>query len=105
MRITVSHNKSKQDIVRAVDQSFDDLFKSTPGIPLRIVNEKRVWNGSTMNFTFDAKLGLISTPIKGFVDVTDKDVTIDADLGLLEKLFPVKQAQTALEGRIKGLLT
>jgi hypothetical protein len=29
----------------------------------------------------------------------------DADLGWLEKLFPARQAQAALEGRIKGLLT
>ena len=105
MRITVSHNRPKEEIVRAVDSSFDDLFRNTGVIPLRIVNEKRVWQGSTMTFSFDAKLGLISTPIKGFVDVTDRDVTIDADLGLLEKLFPVKQARAVLEGRIKGLLT
>ena len=34
-----------------------------------------------MDFSFDAKVGIVSTPIKGFVDVTDKDVTVDADLG------------------------
>ena len=57
-----------------------------------------------MDFSFDANAGIVSTPIKGFVDVTDKDVTVDADLGWLERLFPAKQTQTALEGRIKGLL-
>jgi hypothetical protein len=50
-------------------------------------------------------MGIVSTPIKGFVDVTDKDVTVDADLGWLERLFPAKQARAALEGRVKGLLT
>jgi hypothetical protein len=58
-----------------------------------------------MDFSFDAKVGIVSAPIKGFVDVTDKDVTVDADLGWLERLFPAKQAQAALEGRVKGLLT
>jgi hypothetical protein len=43
--------------------------------------------------------------MKGFVDVTDKDVTVDADLGWLEKLIPAKQTQAALEGRVKRLLT
>jgi hypothetical protein len=47
----------------------------------------------------------LSSPIKGFVDVTDKDITIDADLGLLEKLLPIKSATTAIESRIRGLLT
>jgi hypothetical protein len=58
-----------------------------------------------MDFSFDAKVGLVSTPIKGFVDVTDKDVTVDADLGWLERLIPSRQAQAAIEGRVKGLLT
>ena len=104
MRITVSHNKPRQEIIQAVDRSFDDLFRSTPGIPLQIVNEKRVWNGSTMTFAFDAKFGILSTPIKGFVEVTDRDLTIDADLGLLEKLLPARQTQSAIECKVKGLL-
>ena len=49
-------------------------------------------------------MGILSTPIKGTVEVTHKDVTIDADLGLLERFFPMKQARTAIEGRIRELL-
>lgn len=58
-----------------------------------------------MDFSFHAKVGIVSAPIKGFVDVTDHDVTVDADLGWLERLFPAKQTQAALEGRVKGLLS
>ena len=104
MRITVSHNRPKEEIIQAVNRSFDDLFKGIGGIPLQITNETRKWSGSRMDFAFNAKMGFMGSPIKGFVDVTDKDLTIDADLGWLEKLFPAKQAQAALEGRIKGLL-
>ena len=104
MRVTISHYKSKEEVMRAVDRSFDDLFRGIGMIPLQLVNEQRSWNGSTLSFAFDAKLGLVSTPIKGFVDVTDTDLTIDADLGLLERLIPAKQTRTALEGRIRGLL-
>jgi hypothetical protein len=105
MRVTVSHNRRKEEIMRSVDRSFDDLFKGFGNVPIQIVNESRKWTGSRLNFSFDAKVGMVSTPIKGFVDVTDKDVTVDADLGWLERLIPVKQTQTTLEGRIKGLLT
>lgn len=105
MRITVSHNKPPQEVKRAVDQSFDDLFRGVGSLPLRIVNEKRAWNGSTLNFSFDAKAGILSTPIKGFVEVTDKDITIDADLGMLEKLLPAKQTKAAVEAKVRGLLT
>ena len=105
MRVSVSHNRRKEEIVRSVDRSFDDLFKGFGTVSIQIVNESRRWTGSRMNFSFDAKVGIVTTPIKGFVDVTDKDVTVDADLGWLERLFPAKQAQAALEGRVKGLLT
>ncbi|MGA8029097.1 MAG: hypothetical protein WB992_18310 [Bryobacteraceae bacterium] len=105
MRITVSHNKSKQEVIRAVDRSFDEIFKTTGVIPLQIVNERRAWKGGTMTFSFEAKMGPLSTPIKGTVEVTDKDLTIDADLGLFEKLLPGKQAQANIEGKIRGLLT
>jgi hypothetical protein len=102
MRVTVSHNRRKEEIMRSVDRSINDLFK---GMPIQISNERRKWTGSRMDFAFEAKMGFMSAPIKGFIDVMDRDVTVDADLGWLEKLFPAKQAQAALEGRIKGLLT
>jgi hypothetical protein len=105
MRVTVSHNRRKEEIIRSVERSFDDLFKGFGTVQIQIVKESRKWTGSRMDFSFDAKVGIVSTPIKGFVDVTDKDVTVDADLGWLERLIPVKQTKAALEGRIKGLLT
>ncbi len=91
--------------MRSVDRSFDDLFKGFGTVPIQIVNVSRKWMGNRMDFSFDAKVGIVSTPIKGFVDVTDKEVTVNADLGWLERLFPAKQARAALEGRVKGLLT
>lgn len=105
MRVTVSHRGRKEEIVRSLDRSFDDLFKGFGAVPIQIVNESRKWTGSRMDFSFNAKMGIVSTPIKGFIEVTDKDVTVDADLGWLERLFPAKQTQAALEGRVKGLLT
>jgi hypothetical protein len=105
MRVTVSHNRRKEEIMRSVDRSFDDLFKGFGTVPIQIVNESRKWIESRMDFSFDAKVGIVSTPIKGFVDVTDKEVTVNADLGWLERLFPAKQIRAALEGRVQGLLT
>jgi len=102
MRITVSHNRRKEEITRSIDRSFDDLFKGFGSVPIQIANERRTWTGSRMDFSFDAKLGIVSSPIKGFINVTDTDVTVDADLGWLERLFPAKQAQAALETKSKG---
>ena len=57
-----------------------------------------------MAFSLVAKMGFISNPISGTVTVTDTDVTLDADIGMLGKLVPVEKIQTALRTRLKGLL-
>ena len=105
MRITVSHSKPKQQIKQNIDRSFDDLFRGAGVLPLQIVDVQRSWTGDTLAFSLRAKMGFVSSPIKGTVEVTGKDVTIDADLGLIERLFGAKGARTAIEGKVRGLLT
>ncbi len=70
---------------------------------MRLVVEQRVWQGSTLNFMLTAKMGLITTPIKGTVEVTDKVLTIDVDLGLLNRLVNEKVAKEVINHRIKDL--
>ena len=90
--------------MRSVDQSFHELFNG-PGLPqLKIMEGPRSWSGSTLTFALTAKLGWISTPIKGTIEVTDKDLTIDADLGLFEKMVPANTVREVVGSRIRGLL-
>jgi len=103
MRITVSHNRSKEEIIRTIDRSFDDLFQGT-GLPVRMAQQQKSWQGSTLTFSLTAKMGLLSTPIRGTVEVTDHDLTIDADLGILERMIPAKKAQEMVAGQMRGLL-
>ncbi len=104
MRITISHARSKQEVIQSIDRSFDDLFRDVGMIPIQFVAERRSWQGSTLTFSISAKMGLLTTPIKGTIDVTDKDLTIDLDLGLLERLIPAAKAQQSITTRIRGLL-
>jgi Putative polyhydroxyalkanoic acid system protein (PHA_gran_rgn) len=104
MRITVSHNRTKEEVVQTVDRSFNDLFQGIGALPVRLVQEHKSWQGSTLTFALTAKMGLLSTPIKGTVEVTDRDITIDADLGILERMIPAKKAQEVIGQRVRGLL-
>jgi hypothetical protein len=103
VRITVSHNRSKEEVIRSVDRSFESLFEGT-GLPVRVVPQQKSWQGSTLTFALTAKMGLLSTPIKGTVEVTDRDLTIDADLGILERMIPAKRAQEVIGDHVRGLL-
>jgi|SRR5579864_793232 len=103
MRITVSHNRSKEEVIRTIDRSFDDLFQGT-GLPVRLAQQQKSWQGSTLTFALTAKMGLFSTPIKGTVEVTEHDLTIDADLGILESMIPARKAQEVITSQVRGLL-
>jgi hypothetical protein len=104
MRITISHNRPKADVIKSVDRSFDDMFQGVEGIPVKLVVQQKSWQGSTLSFSLTAKLGLLSTPIKGTVEVTDTDLTVDADLGMLNRFVSESTAREMLGSRIKGLL-
>src|SRR6516162_2032962 len=104
MRITISHSQSKEEVIRSVDRSFDDLFRGIGIVPIQFVDEQRNWQGSTLTFSLSAKMGFVSTPIKGTIEVRDRDITIDADLGLLERLIPASTAQASMTSRVRGLL-
>src|ERR1700687_231785 len=104
MRITISHNRSKADVVNSVDRSFNEMFSDVAGLPVKVVVEQKTWQGSTLSFALSAKWGLMSTPVKGTVEVTDHDLTIDADLGMLERLVPEKTVREMIGTKVKGLL-
>jgi hypothetical protein len=104
MRITISHNRSKAEIIESVDRSFNEMVQGVEGLPVRLVVDQRSWQGPILSFSLTAKLGLLSTPIKGTVEVTDQDVTLDADLGVLNRLVSENAAREVIGNRIKGLL-
>jgi hypothetical protein len=104
MRVTISHDRPKTEVMQAVDHSFNEMFRGIAGLPVQLTVDDRQWQGSVLIFALTAKWGLISTPIKGTVAVTDHDITVDADLGFLNRFVSEKAAAAVIGGRIKGLL-
>lgn len=105
MRVTISHSKTKEAAIQAVDRAMDDLFRTLTVPPLVISDPHKTWNGPDMTFALTAQMGFLKNSIKGTVQVTDRDITIEADLGLLNGLFPDAKVRAALESRVKGYLT
>jgi hypothetical protein len=104
LKITVAHKRSKEDVKQAVDRSFDDVFKAAVSMPVQLAEEQRSWSGDRLTFSLVVKMGFFSSPIKGTIDVTDQDVTIDVDLGILENMIPAEKVKDAIGERVKGLL-
>jgi hypothetical protein len=105
MRVTVSHNKSEQEAVRIVDETFEKIIQPDAAGPLRMTDITRHWDGPNMNFHVTARLGPVGIPIRGKVLVTDHDVTVDVELPwLLAKAVPEQQIQDGVERNIRGFL-
>jgi Putative polyhydroxyalkanoic acid system protein (PHA_gran_rgn) len=104
VKITVEHGSSKEEAKRAVNRSLDDMFTNYVPLPVKLLQQQRSWSGDTLTFSLIAKMGLMSTPITGTVHVSDRDVAIDVNLGILERLIPADKARQAVTTRLKGLL-
>jgi hypothetical protein len=106
MRITVSHNKTREEVTKIVNDSTDQLFRGTPGSPLQIVDYQKSWDGSTMHFSFTGKMGIFTAPLRGTVLVTDKDVTVECELpGLLKSFISPQKLEEGIKSKVRGLLT
>jgi Putative polyhydroxyalkanoic acid system protein (PHA_gran_rgn) len=104
MRVTVSHNKGKQEAMRIVDDAFDQVLRPVFSGPLRMTNAQKEWSGSRLNFSMNAGVSIVQVPIRGWILVTDTDITIDIDLPMfLEKLLPAS-ARSSLQSAVRGLL-
>jgi hypothetical protein len=105
MRVTITHNKPVQQVKDAVDHSMDQVFSGLGVGIVEFTDPHRQWNGDTMSFSLTAKMGFIKTPIKGTVEIRATDLTVDVDLGLLDKLIPQETVRTGIESQVRGLLT
>ncbi len=104
MRVIIPHSDTKQDAKATVDRSIAQVFTGFNLGPIQFVNQRKEWSGDTMMFSLTAKLGFLQTPISGTALVTDSEVILDVDLGLLGKLIPEQVAKTQIADRTKGLL-
>ena len=104
MRITVSHDKGKQEAMRIVDGAAEQVLGGMFSGALRMSDVQKRWNGSTLEFSLTAGLSPVRVPIKGWILVAEKEITIDCDLpAFIENLLP-ESARSGVQSAIRGLL-
>jgi hypothetical protein len=104
MRIAVSHDKTKEEVMRIVDKSANDLFTMPLGAA-QILDPQKRWNGNVMYFSFVGKQSIFKATISGNIEVTDRELIINLELpGFLKNLVPEAQVRSAVEGKVRGLL-
>ena len=106
MRITVSHDKGKDEAIRIVNDAADQMLRPLFSGPLRMSNVRKQWNGSTLDFSLSAGVGgAIAVPINGSIIVTERDITIDCALpAFIDRLLPESGLKAGVQAAIRGLL-
>lgn len=105
MKVTVSHTKSVAEIKSSVDNSFDKIFQGLPVGQVKVSDQKKAWNGDTMTFSCNAGVGFMAIPIKGAVEVQEKQVVIDVDLpSFVSNFIAEDKIKGSIESQVKGLL-
>src|SRR5260370_12298322 len=89
LRITVSHNKGKQEATRVVESAIDQVFNSAFSGAIQTSGFQKQWDGPKLTFSMMAGIGPLRAPITGWILPTDTDITINSALpDFLQKLLP-----------------
>ncbi|HWR50845.1 MAG TPA: polyhydroxyalkanoic acid system family protein [Bryobacteraceae bacterium] len=106
MRVTVSHNKGREEAARLVEDTMANLLQSELPRPFHMTELRKEWIGPTMNFQTSVALGPLKMPVRGIIEVRETEIMIDIDLPpLLGKFIPEHKLRKAVEDRIRGQLT
>jgi len=104
VRITIGHQKSVPQAIEVADRAADQVFKGFPMGCVEIVGQQKEWSGPVMTFGFTAKLSFVKYPLRGTVEVTDRQWIVDFDLMILGRLLPDK-THRLIETRWRALLS
>ena len=105
MRITVTHNKGREEAMKTADKAVDQLIKLEVAGMVKMSDGQKTWNDATMTFSVVASVGPFRSPVHGTMVVTDTEITLDCVLpALLTRLVSEKTLEQNFENRVRGLL-
>jgi len=89
-----------------MDRCLDHLLGGIGGSSVEILDKKKTWSGSSMRFSFTGKVGYISVPLTGTIDVDDANVAVDMDLpAVVKTFFGEDKIRRIVETNVREMLT
>jgi hypothetical protein len=104
MILVVPHHRTREEAV-ALIAADDDLFAGVAGSSVEIVDQKKEWTGSSMAYSFVGRVGFISVPLSGTLEVDEVNVTVTSDLPSMVKNFVGEEkVASAIEKQLRRVL-
>lgn len=105
MTITLPHHRTKAEAISIIDKGANDLFAGVVGNSVEIADQKKEWNGSTMNFSFTGRLGFVAVPISGTIAVDDVNVVVVCNLPpMVQNFIGEDKVAASIEKQMQRLL-
>ncbi len=104
MKVSVPHTRPRLEVVQILDQPLGTLFAGAVG-GLQIADERRSWSESTMTFSFVGRIGFISIPLAGVMEVQETLVIVEVELPPMVNMFVGEEkVRAGLEREIRALV-
>ena len=104
MILIVPHHKTRKEAIDLI-AADDELFDGAAGGSVEIVEQRKVWRGSSMAFSFVGRVGFISVPVSGTLRVDDENVTVRSELPAMVKNFVGEEkVAAAIEKQLRRVL-
>jgi hypothetical protein len=104
MTVTVPHNTTVEEAIVIIDRSVTEIFDT--GGSVELVERLRRWEGPLMDFALTARVGFISLPIEGRVEIDESAVTVYCALPQLAKTFlGEEKIRAGVEDKIRRILS
>jgi hypothetical protein len=104
MILVVPHYKTREEAI-ALIAADDDLFAGAAGGSVEIVDQKKEWVGSSMTYSFVGRVGFISVPMSGTLEVDDVNVTVTSELPPMVKNYVGEEKVAAgIEKQLRRVL-
>ncbi|HVY91874.1 MAG TPA: hypothetical protein VHA14_03960 [Bryobacteraceae bacterium] len=106
MRVEVAHQLGKDAAMPVMDRCLDHILGGVGGSSIQIVDKQQTWTASQMRFSFTGRMGYISVPLAGTIDVYDANVIVDMELPPLVKTFiGEEKIRRIVEANVREMLT
>jgi hypothetical protein len=103
MTVTVPHNITVEEAIVMIDRSLTEIF-DTPG-SVELVERLRRWDGPQLDFALTARVGFISLPIEGQVQIDEEAVTVHCVLPQLARTFlGEEKIRAGVEDKVRRIL-
>ena len=104
MRVVIAHGMTKEKAIPAMHDGLKRMVVAVAG-PVSVTDPQKRWHGSVMHFSFRGRLGFLSLPLRGTIEVDHVNVIVDMEQpGITKAMISERTLRGLIHGSVTDLL-